>query len=126
MVVSRGLQKDVGGGGVAGSQPMSTAVHRSPNKLWRSNSFFSLCLPDNRGQRERSGQGRGKGRETGRVSAYIISLGSSSIVSGRISQRRDRQEKKKGAKGGMGGTQVNISACVGYRRHDRCRCIVYV
>ena len=24
------------GGGVAGSQPMSTAVHRSPNKLWRS------------------------------------------------------------------------------------------
>ncbi len=26
----------VGGGGVAGSQPMSTAVHRSPNKLWRS------------------------------------------------------------------------------------------
>ncbi len=27
-----------GGGEVAGSQPMSTAVHRSPNKLWRSNS----------------------------------------------------------------------------------------
>jgi hypothetical protein len=27
-----------GRGGVAGSQPMSTAVHRSPNKLWRSNS----------------------------------------------------------------------------------------
>ncbi len=28
--------------GVAGSQPMSTAaVHRSPNKLWRSNSIFN-------------------------------------------------------------------------------------
>ncbi len=24
------------------SQPMSTAVHRSPNKLWRSNSIFNL------------------------------------------------------------------------------------
>ncbi len=32
-----------GRGGVAGSQPMSTAVHRSPNKLWRSNSIFDLC-----------------------------------------------------------------------------------
>jgi hypothetical protein len=31
-----------GGTGVAGSQPMSTAVHRSPNKLWRSNSIFNL------------------------------------------------------------------------------------
>ncbi len=30
------------GGGVAGSQPMSTAVHMSPNKLWRSNSIFKL------------------------------------------------------------------------------------
>jgi hypothetical protein len=30
------------GGGVAGSQPMRTAVHRSPNKLWRSNSIFNL------------------------------------------------------------------------------------
>ncbi len=30
------------GGGVAGSQPISTAVHRSPNKLWRSNSIFNL------------------------------------------------------------------------------------
>jgi hypothetical protein len=29
--------------GVAGSQLMSTAVHRSPNKLWRSNSIFNLC-----------------------------------------------------------------------------------
>jgi hypothetical protein len=34
-----------GRGRVAGSQPMSTAVHRSPNKLWRSNSIFNLCLP---------------------------------------------------------------------------------
>jgi hypothetical protein len=24
-----------GGGGLAGSQPMSTAVHTEPNKLWR-------------------------------------------------------------------------------------------
>jgi hypothetical protein len=30
-----------GGGGVVGSQPMSKAVHRSPNKLWRSNSIFN-------------------------------------------------------------------------------------
>ncbi len=29
-------------GGIAGSQPMSTAVRRSPNKLWRSNSVFNL------------------------------------------------------------------------------------
>ena len=29
-----------GEGGVAGSQPMRTAVHRSPNKLWRSNIFI--------------------------------------------------------------------------------------
>ncbi len=29
-----------GGGDVAGSQPMSTALPRSPNKLWRSNSIF--------------------------------------------------------------------------------------
>ncbi len=33
-----------GGGGVAGSQPMSTAVHRSPNKLWRFNSILDLRL----------------------------------------------------------------------------------
>jgi hypothetical protein len=31
-----------GGGGMAGSQPTITAVHRSPNKLWRSNSIFNL------------------------------------------------------------------------------------
>jgi hypothetical protein len=31
-----------GGGGVAGSQPMSAAVHRSPNKLWISNFIFNL------------------------------------------------------------------------------------
>jgi hypothetical protein len=31
-----------GGVWVAGSQSMSTAVHRSPNKLWRSNSIFYL------------------------------------------------------------------------------------
>jgi hypothetical protein len=31
-----------GGGGVVGSPPMSTAVHWSPNKLWRSNSICNL------------------------------------------------------------------------------------
>jgi hypothetical protein len=31
-----------GGVGVAGTQPMSTAVHRSPNKLWRFNSILKL------------------------------------------------------------------------------------
>jgi hypothetical protein len=35
-----------GEGGVAGSQPMSTAVHGSPNKPWRSNSIFNLWLRD--------------------------------------------------------------------------------
>ncbi len=29
-------------GELQGSQPMSTAVHRSPNKLWRSISIFNL------------------------------------------------------------------------------------
>ncbi len=33
-----------GRGGVAGYQPMGTAEHRSPNKLWRSNSIFYLSL----------------------------------------------------------------------------------
>jgi hypothetical protein len=33
-----------GKGGVAGSQPMSTAVHRIPNKLWRSKSLFNLMI----------------------------------------------------------------------------------
>jgi hypothetical protein len=27
-----------GGGRIAGSQPMSTLVHRIPNKIWRSNA----------------------------------------------------------------------------------------
>jgi hypothetical protein len=31
-----------GEGRVAASQPMSTSVHRSPNKLWRSLSILSL------------------------------------------------------------------------------------
>jgi hypothetical protein len=30
------------GGGIPGSQPMSSAVHRGQNKLWRSNSIFNL------------------------------------------------------------------------------------
>jgi hypothetical protein len=33
-----------GEGGVAGSQPVSTAEHRSPNKLWASNSIFNLLI----------------------------------------------------------------------------------
>ena len=39
--------------GVAGSQPMSTAVHRSPKKLWRSNVIFNLWGPalQNEGER---------------------------------------------------------------------------
>jgi hypothetical protein len=32
-----------GGGGAAGSQPMSTSVHRSPNKIWKYTSIFNLC-----------------------------------------------------------------------------------
>ncbi len=31
-----------GGGGVAGSQPMSTAVHRSPNKLGDLTPYLSF------------------------------------------------------------------------------------
>ncbi len=33
-----------GGGGVAGFSSMSTAVHRSQNKLLRSNSMFNLWV----------------------------------------------------------------------------------
>jgi hypothetical protein len=54
----RGLQRDVvyhylgcpmspnarEGGWVVVSQSINTAVHRSPNKLWRSNSIFNLWL----------------------------------------------------------------------------------
>ncbi len=56
---TRGLQRDVvylcwpiaaqyeskrrgEGGSFTGSQPMSIVVHRSPNKLWKSNSIFKL------------------------------------------------------------------------------------
>ncbi len=39
------MSQNAGGGrGVAESQPMCTAVHRSTNKLWRSNSIFNLWL----------------------------------------------------------------------------------
>ncbi len=42
---SRLVSPNAGGvGGDAGSQPMSTAVHRSPNKIWRSNSIFNLTV----------------------------------------------------------------------------------
>jgi hypothetical protein len=59
-VTLRGLQRDVvylgwplalsymspnaKGGGVVGSQPMNTAVHRSPNNLWRSDSILNLLV----------------------------------------------------------------------------------
>ncbi len=33
-----------GGGELRGSQPRSTAIHRSPNKLWRFNTIFNLWL----------------------------------------------------------------------------------
>jgi hypothetical protein len=33
---------NAGEGGVSGSHPMRKAVHRSPNKLWRSNFIFNL------------------------------------------------------------------------------------
>jgi hypothetical protein len=35
-----------GGGGVAGSQPMSTAVHRSPNKLGDLTPYFTCASID--------------------------------------------------------------------------------
>jgi hypothetical protein len=35
------MRGEGGSCGLAGSQPMSTAVQRSPNKLWRSNSIFN-------------------------------------------------------------------------------------
>ncbi len=38
-----------GGGSFAGFQPISTAVHRSPSKLWRSNSIINLCYQWNTG-----------------------------------------------------------------------------
>ncbi len=37
------LSPNAGGGGVAGSQPMITAVHRSTNKLCRSNYILKNC-----------------------------------------------------------------------------------
>jgi hypothetical protein len=46
----RGVKK---GGGVSGSRPMSKAVHRSPNKLWRSNSIFNLWSYQNLGDKNR-------------------------------------------------------------------------
>jgi hypothetical protein len=38
------MRPNAGGGvgGVVYSQPRITAVHRSPNKLWRSNSIFNI------------------------------------------------------------------------------------
>jgi hypothetical protein len=35
------MSPKAGGGGVAGSQPMSTTAHRNPNKLRRSNSILN-------------------------------------------------------------------------------------
>jgi hypothetical protein len=42
-----------GKGRVAGTQPMSTAVQRSPNKLWRSNSIFNLRFRELKPRRTR-------------------------------------------------------------------------
>ncbi len=38
------------GGRLRGSQPRSAAVHRSPNKLWSSNSIFNLWISPRLGQ----------------------------------------------------------------------------
>jgi hypothetical protein len=38
------------GGELRGSQSMSTAVHRNPNKLWRSNSIINLCMYEKDGK----------------------------------------------------------------------------
>jgi hypothetical protein len=38
------MSPNTGVWGFAGSQPMITAVHRSSNKLWRSNSIFNIYL----------------------------------------------------------------------------------
>ncbi len=38
------------GGGVVGSQPISTAAHRAQIKIWRSNSIFSLWIRTNEQQ----------------------------------------------------------------------------
>jgi hypothetical protein len=57
----------MGGGGVAGSQPMSTGVQLrtwSPKKLWRSNSIFNLWATHRKTKKERQlAEGRvgGKG-----------------------------------------------------------------
>ncbi len=41
------MSPNAGGGGNCGvsAQPMSTAIHRSPNKLWRSNSIWATPVP---------------------------------------------------------------------------------
>jgi hypothetical protein len=39
--------REEGGEGVAGSAAMSTAVQRSPTKLWRSNFIVNLWCPTN-------------------------------------------------------------------------------
>jgi hypothetical protein len=36
------MSPNAGGGVVAGSQPLSTAVHMEPKKLWRPNYVFNL------------------------------------------------------------------------------------
>jgi hypothetical protein len=43
-VASSYMRPNAGEGGVSGSQPMGTAVQKSPNKLLRSNSIFNLCI----------------------------------------------------------------------------------
>ncbi len=67
-----------GGRGFAGSQPMSTAVHRSPNKL-RSNSIFNLWPGKIRGVPCSSGvtarwQARGRSGPIGAQQATAANL----------------------------------------------------
>jgi hypothetical protein len=66
-----------GGGGIAGSQPMSTAVHItwtwSPNTFWRSVSIFNLssiytnvfCIQAQSGRRKRRRLRRSVGETSG-------------------------------------------------------------
>jgi hypothetical protein len=68
--------------GVAGSQPMSGAVHRSPNKLWRSNSIFNLCRRSCNSRRLEAHSGGGwqavklmlRADRSGRMAVELIGL----------------------------------------------------
>ncbi len=71
------------GEGVAGSQPMSTAILRSPNKLWSSNSTFMVSVSHSfffyvsREKSQPTGEGVGGQNKTtakkivGRIPLYV-------------------------------------------------------